>query len=220
MLKYLLFDLDGTLTDPKLGITRCINYALMKLGKSQIDEDELLKYIGPPLRSSFQKILCSNDAPLIEKAVELYRERFSHTGIFENKVYPGIAELLANLHDGSIRLFVATSKPKVYADKIIEHFQLTRYFQYVYGSGLDGSLQNKINLLEFIINQTKLIPEVAAMIGDRKEDIIAGKLNGVKTIGVTYGYGGRNEISEAKPDYFCHSPNDIRDIVFNFPKSF
>jgi phosphoglycolate phosphatase len=215
MLKSLFFDLDGTLTDPKEGITRCINYALVSLGKGQIDEEELQKYIGPPLRSSFQKLLCSNDISLIEKAIELYRDRFSDKGIFENKLYPGIPELLANLCDESLRLYVATSKPKVYADRIIEHFQLTRYFQYIYGSGLDGSLQDKVKLLEFIMNQTKLIRGETAMVGDRKEDIISGKLNGIRTIGVIYGYGSKNEIAEANPDYICNSPYDIRNIVLN-----
>jgi phosphoglycolate phosphatase len=217
MLKNLFFDLDGTLTDPKQGITRCINHALVGLGKSPVDIDDLQKYIGPPLRSSFQKLLCSNDVSLIEKAVELYRERFSDTGIFENNVYPGIVELLANLCDGSIRLYVVTAKPKVYADRIIEHFQLTQYFQYVYGSGLDGTLQDKAKLVEFIMDQTRLVREVTAMVGDRKDDVAAGKLNGIRTIGVTYGYGSKNEIVESNPDYICHSPHDIRNIVLNIP---
>jgi phosphoglycolate phosphatase len=152
---------------------------------------------------------------LIENAVELYRDRFSEIGIFENNIYPGITELLVELCDESIRLYVATSKPKVYADRIIEHFQLTRYFQYIYGSGLDGSLQDKVKLLEFIMNQTKLTHGATAMVGDRKDDIVAGKLNGIRTIGVTYGYGSQSEIAEAYPDYVCHSPYDIRNIVLN-----
>jgi phosphoglycolate phosphatase len=217
MFKNLFFDLDGTLTDPKQGITRCINYALVSLGKSHIDEDDLQQYIGPPLRSSFERLLCSNDVSLIEKAVELYRERFSEVGIFENNVYPGIAELLADLCDGSIRLYVATAKPKIYADRIIAHFQLTQYFRYVYGSGLDGSFNDKVKLVEFIMNQTKLTHEVTAIIGDRKEDVIAGKLNGIKTIGVTYGYGSKHEIAESNPDYICHSLHDLRNIVLNIP---
>ena len=217
MIKNLFFDLDGTLTDPKQGITRCINYALVSLGKSHIDEDDLQQYIGPPLRSSFKKLLCSNDVSLIEKAIELYRERFSEVGIFENNVYSGIDELLANLYDSSIGLYVATAKPKIYADRIIEHFQLTRYFQYVYGSGLDGSLSNKVKLVEFIMDQTKLIHEVTAIVGDRKDDIAAGKLNGIRTIGVTYGYGSIKEIAESNPDYICYSPHDLRNIVLNVP---
>jgi phosphoglycolate phosphatase len=217
MFKNIFFDLDGTLTDPKQGITRCINHALVSLGKSQIDEDDLQQYIGPPLRSSFKKLLCSNDVSLIEKAVELYRERFSDVGIFENNVYPGIAELLANLCDGSIRLYVATAKPKIYADRIIEHFQLTRYFQYIYGSGLDSSFNDKVKLVEFIMNQTKLIHEETAIVGDRKDDVAAGKQNGIRTIGVTYGYGSKQEIAESNPDYICHSLSDLRNIVFNIP---
>jgi phosphoglycolate phosphatase len=130
----------------------------------------------------------------------LYRERFAKVGIFENVVYPGIVELLSTLYNKHIRLYVVTTKPKIYADRIIEHFQLARYFHDIYGAELDGRFENKVEHIELIMSQLKIISEETAMIGDRKEDIIAGNLNHIKTIGVTYGYGSVQEINDSAPD--------------------
>ncbi len=215
MLKHIFFDLDGTITDPKEGITKCIQYALISMGRHNVNENDFLQYIGPPLRSSFSKLLCSNEESLIEEAVNLYRERFSEIGIFENAVYPGIAKMLSALCENSIRLYVVTTKPKIYADRIIEHFQLAKFFDAVYGSKLDGSLGNKVKRVKLIMNQLKLVPEETAIVGDRKFDIVAGKLNSLRTIAVTYGYGSKQEIVESAPDYICDNPDEIRKIVLN-----
>jgi phosphoglycolate phosphatase len=212
MLTNIFFDLDGTLTDPRQGITRCMQHALAKLGRPFLSEFELQQYIGPPLRSTFKKLLCTDDQSLVEKAVALYRERFTEVGIFENAVYPGIVELLSRLSNKSMKLYVVTIKPKIYADRIVEHFQLTRYFHHIYGTELDGSFDNKAEHIEIIMHQHNLSPLATAMVGDRKEDINAGKSNHITTIGVTYGFGSEQEINQSAPDYICNCPAEIQNI--------
>jgi phosphoglycolate phosphatase len=213
MLSNILFDLDGTLTDPRKGITGCIQYALEKLGRSPWQESELTQFIGPPLRQTFATILSANDETLIETAVRLYRERFANIGIFENEIYPGVIELLKFLHDHSFKLYVATAKPKVFAEKIVRHFGLNPYFDAVYGPSLEGRLDHKDELIAFILQELSLKPEDAVMIGDRREDIIAGKLNGLQTIGVTYGYGSEAEIRAARPGDICHNPSEVQNSI-------
>ena len=215
MLTNVLFDLDGTLTDSKDGIIKCMHYALDKLDCKYPAEFEDDSFIGPPLRITFKKLFNTNDEALIEKAVALYRERFSTVGLFENKVYPGIPEMLSSLHKKSFKLYVVTSKAKIYADRIIDHFQLSPWFNDVYGSELGGRFDNKADLITFILNNRKLRVEETVMIGDKKEDIMAGKANRTKTIGVTYGYGSLQEISDTAPDYICGSPAEIEKLVMS-----
>ena len=179
---HILFDLDGTLTDPKMGIIACIRFALSKLD-IEIDKDiNLESFIGPPLRDTFRE-LCGNDV-IVENAVSLYRERFSTKGLFENQVYDGIPECLNRLMDKADSIHVATSKPTVYSEKIIEHFSLSRYFNMVYGSNLDGSLSNKTDLLSHILENECLLPQDTVMIGDRSFDIVGAKNHGIRAIGV------------------------------------
>ena len=213
MLTNIFFDLDGTLTDSKEGIVKCMHYALDKLNCPCPAEFEDDRFIGPPLRVTFKKFFNTDDEILIEKAVSLYRERFSTIGLFENKVYSGIPEMLSSLHKKSFKLYVVTSKAKIYADRIIEHFQLSTWFNDVYGSDLGGRFDNKADLITFILNNRKLRVEETVMIGDKKEDIMAGKANRTRTIGVTYGYGTKGEISDAAPDYICGSPSEIQKLV-------
>jgi phosphoglycolate phosphatase len=213
MLTNIFFDLDGTLTDSKEGIVKCMHYALDKLNCPCPAEFEDDRFIGPPLRVTFKKFFNTDDEILIEKAVSLYRERFSTIGLFENKVYPGIPEMLSSLHKKSFKLYVVTSKAKIYADRIIGHFQLSTWFNDVYGSDLGGRFDNKADLITFILNNRKLRVEETVMIGDKKEDIMAGKANRTRTIGVTYGYGTKGEISDAAPDYICGSPQEIQKLV-------
>jgi phosphoglycolate phosphatase len=213
MLKNVFFDLDGTLTDPSEGITGCIRYSLANLGRPSLSNIELQSYIGPPLRDGFKQLLGSDDASLIEKAVGLYRERFSNIGIFENTVYPGVVDLLSALNKGSIKVYLVTSKPKYYAEIIIKHFQLTQWFQDIYGSEMDGRFSNKAELVKLLLNNRNIGPGEAVMVGDRKEDIIAGKANGTKTIGVTYGFGSEQEITDSAPDYICNNPLEIQNVV-------
>src|SRR3954470_23500247 len=171
------FDLDGTLTDPKPGITRSIQYALQRLDYPAIPtEDELTWCIGPPLRTSFVRLLGGDHSA--DRAVALYRERFSDIGLYENRVYDGIGDVLTTLCTSGHRLFVATSKPHVFADRIIDHFGLRQHFEHVFGSELDGTRVNKGDLLAWAIGRTGTDTSRACMIGDRSHDIVGAKING------------------------------------------
>jgi phosphoglycolate phosphatase len=213
MITNIFFDLDGTLTDSQEGIRKCLQYALEKLDCPYPAGFEDNSFIGPPLRVTFKKLFHTEDEALIEKAIEIYRERFSTIGLFENKVYPDIPEMLSALHSKSLKLYVVTSKAKIYADRIIEHFGLSPWFTGIYGPELGGRFENKADLIKHILDERALSRADAVMIGDRKEDIIAGKTNGIKTIGVTYGYGSLREIKDALPDYVCNSPMEIQKLL-------
>ena len=204
----IFFDLDGTLTDPKIGITRSIQYALDKLGHPDIpSEDELTWCIGPPLRASFTKLLGGEDAS--DRAVSLYRERFADIGIFENSLYAGIADILTAVARPGRRLFVATSKPGVFAERIIDHFGLRGHFERVFGSELDGIRSDKTHLLEYALRETSVDPSRAIMIGDRSHDIVGARNNGMSAIGVLYGYGSREELTEAGARHVCARPHGL-----------
>ena len=203
----IFFDLDGTLTDPKPGITRSIQYALQKLDHPSIPtEDELTWCIGPPLRASFVRMIGDHAA---DRAVALYRERFSDVGLYENGVYDGIGDVLTTLCTAGHRLFVATSKPHVFAERIIDHFGLRHHFERVFGSELDGTRVDKSHLLEYALREVSVDPARTLMIGDRSHDIIGAKNNGMKGIGVLYGYGSRNELLDAGAQHVCSSPAEI-----------
>jgi phosphoglycolate phosphatase len=202
------FDLDGTLTDPKIGITRSIQYALDKLGHRDIPgEDELTWCIGPPLRASFTILLGHEHAS--DRAVSLYRERFADIGIFENSLYAGIADILTAVARPGRRLFVATSKPGVFAERIIDHFGLRDHFERVFGSELDGTRSDKTHLLEYALKETSVDPSRAIMIGDRSHDIVGARNNGMNAIGVLYGYGSREELTEAGALHVCARPHGL-----------
>ena len=204
----IFFDLDGTLTDPKPGITRSIQYALQKLDHPAIpSEDELTWCIGPPLRASFAKILGAEDHA--DRAVSLYRERFSDIGLYENAVYDGIAEVLTALSQSGQKLFVATSKPHVFAERIVEHFGLRHHFEYVFGSELDGTRVDKSDLLAYALKTTAVDPAKTLMIGDRSHDMVGAANNGMKGIGVLYGYGSRDELIGAGALHVCATPQAI-----------
>jgi phosphoglycolate phosphatase len=203
------FDLDGTLTNPKPGITRSIQYALRKLDHAAPSEDELTWCIGPPLLASFKKLL-GTDA-LADAAILLYRERFADIGLFENEVYPGIEAALSVLAGQRRRLFVATSKPGVYAERIIDHFKLRGYFERVFGSELDGTRSDKTELLDYALKAAQVDPAIATMIGDRSHDMIGAKNNGMTAVGVLYGYGSREELLAAGADRVCATPQELLD---------
>lgn len=188
----ILFDLDGTLTDPKPGITRSIRHALERLNLACPPEDELTWCIGPPLHPSLAK-LAGNDAA--DQALAYYRERFSAIGIYENSLYPGIPDLLASLRGK--RLFLATSKPAIYANRILEYFGISGFFEQVFGSELDGTNTDKADLIRQVLSQTGLHPGQAIMVGDRKHDIIGARQNNMVGLGVSYGYGGEEELRAA-----------------------
>lgn len=197
----IFFDLDGTLTNPKPGITRSIQYALERLSLAVPSEDELTWCIGPPLHASLKK-LTGTDA-LADRALLLYRERFSEVGLFENEAYAGIIDTLTTIAATDQRLFVATSKPAVYATRIVEHFGLKPYFERVYGSELDGTRVDKRDLLRHALDETRVDATSAIMIGDRSHDVLGARANGMTAIGVLYGYGSEAELRDAGAHHIC-----------------
>jgi phosphoglycolate phosphatase len=206
------FDLDGTLTDPKLGITRSIQYALQRLDHPTIPTaDELTWCIGPPLRSSFVRLLGGDHAA--DRAVALYRERFSDIGLYENGVYDGIDEVLTALRASGHRLFVATSKAHVFAERIIDHFGLRKHFERVFGAEYDGTRADKSHLLEYALKEVGVDPSKSLMIGDRSHDMVGAKNNGMKGIGVLYGYGSRDELLDAGAHHVCATPGAILGCI-------
>jgi phosphoglycolate phosphatase len=213
----IFFDLDGTLTDPRIGITRSIQHALAALGRPVPAEAELLWCIGPPLITSFRAML--GDEVLAQRAVALYRERFSDVGLYENILYDGIHELLTALKAAGPRLFVATSKAHVFATRIIEHFGLAGYFEHVYGPELDGTRGEKTELLHYALTQRGLAGPRTVMIGDRSFDIIGARNNGMTPIGVLYGYGSAAELQEAGAKLVCATPRAVGDAIARLPAS-
>lgn len=191
MSESIFFDLDGTLTDPKEGITRCIQHALTALDGSAPNAEELLWCIGPPLLQSFELLLDAQRAP---QALALYRERFSDIGLYENTLYPGIRRLLEDLQQAGSRLYIASSKPHIYVERILEHFDLSGYFEAVFGAELDGTRGDKTQLLRYALECTEHPPSQSCMVGDRKHDAIGAINNQLRFIGVLYGYGNSQEL--------------------------
>ncbi|MBM4261788.1 MAG: HAD family hydrolase [Deltaproteobacteria bacterium] len=193
----IFFDLDGTLTDPREGIVRCIAHALEQLGRKSPAEHVLERYIGPPLYESFAALLDTKELGLVNRAVELYRERFALKGMYENTLYSGIIDALNDLQQQKAQLYVVTSKPTVFAVPIVEHFGLQQFFQQVYGSELDGTRVNKTELISWVLEKERIPPSNAVMVGDREHDIKGALANGVRPIGVLWGYGSREELLRA-----------------------
>jgi phosphoglycolate phosphatase len=212
-LKAVLFDLDGTLTDPREGITRSIAYALERMGLAPPPLDHLTFAIGPPLRASLAKLIGTDASGPVEKALAHYRERFGDVGLFENAPYEGIAEALAALRAAGLPLFVATSKPRVYAERIVRHFALDAHFEAVHGCELDGTREDKRDLLAHLLPHHGLDPRVTAMIGDRGADMIAARHHGTHAVGVLWGYGSRDELETAGATRFAATPADIAPIL-------
>lgn len=210
VIKNILIDLDGTLTDPKVGITTSARYGLAKIGHPISDETNIDWIIGPPLKASLAKILNVDvHNVLADQALLGYRERFAVTGLFENKVYPAVAETLATLQQQGFRLYVATAKPTVYARQILEHFDLAQYFTVIYGSELNGERTNKGDLIEYILQQEQLDAKECVMVGDREYDILGARRNAVPSIAVSYGYGSAEEIQTATPALVIDRFNDL-----------
>ncbi len=204
-----LLDLDGTVTDPFEGIAGCIRHAVRSLGMVPPGEDDLRSAVGPPLRQSFGRLLGSYDAGRIDEAMRLYRERFAVSGLYENRVYAGVPEMLAKLDAAGCSLFIATSKPRIFAQRILDHFALTRYFAGVYGSELDGAYENKSDLLRFLLDTERLQARATAMVGDRSHDMIPAKEHGLCAVGAAWGYGSPKELKEAGADVICNSPAEV-----------
>ncbi|WP_214483941.1 HAD family hydrolase [Bacillus sp. SM2101] len=210
--KVILFDLDGTLSDPKIGITKSVQYALKNMNIVENDLDKLECFIGPPLQVSFADYY-HFDEEKIERAIELYRERFKDKGMFENVLYPNVPSLLSQLKEQNYKLVVATSKPTVFAEKILNYFHIEQFFDLVVGSNLDGSRASKTEIIQHVLdeyNENELNDFI--MIGDRKHDIIGANNTGIDSIGVTYGYGSFEELSIVKPTYIANNVEKIREI--------
>lgn len=213
MSKYILFDLDGTVTDPEVGITLSVAYALRHYGIEVEDARSLRKFIGPPLHDSFIDFYGFSREKAFE-AVDKYRERFAETGIFENEPYEGIHELLAQLKNEGYIMAIASSKPEVFTKRIIEHFDLSPYFTEVCGSELDGKRTDKAEVITYALEKLgSPAAEDVIMVGDRHHDIVGAKKNGLTSIGVLYGFGSEDELHEAGADYIAASVNDIGKIV-------
>lgn len=212
MIKNILIDLDGTLTDPKVGITTSARYGLEKIGHPISDEVNIDWIIGPPLKASLAKILnVEADHVLAEQALMGYRERFAVKGLYENHVFEDVADTLAELKRRGYRLFVATAKPTVYAKQILEHFDLAQYFTDIHGSELNGDRTNKAELIQYILAQQQLQADQCMMVGDREHDIFGARHNGIDTIAVNYGYGSQEELALAQPKYKIDHFNQLLD---------
>ena len=195
-----LFDLDGTLTDPREGITRSIQFGLSKLGIDEPDLSKLEHCIGPPLLQQFMASYGFDEAKAWE-AMGFYRERFAVTGLYENEVFEGVTPLLEELVAQGRQLFIATSKPHIYAREIARHFDFARHFKVIYGSELDGTRTNKVELIAHLVNEQGLDPAQTLMIGDRKHDLIGARDNGMDAAAVGYGFGSFEELSSFAPKY-------------------
>ena len=212
MIKYLLFDLDGTITDPKEGITKSVQYALSKLGIEENCEN-LLKFIGPPLLNSFMDFY-DFDKEKAELAIKYYRERYSTIGLFENSAIEGIEEVLSKLKEAGFILAIATSKPTHFAIPICEKYNLDKYFDLILGSELDGTRSKKSEVILEVLNKLNAIPNESIMIGDRMHDIIGAKEAGIKSIGVTFGYAEDGELEESGADFIVESSSELLSCIF------
>ncbi len=210
--KYYLFDLDGTLTDPGIGITNSVMYALDKFGIHVSDRSELYPFIGPPLTDSFRKYFDFTEEQALQ-AVEYYREYFSAGGIFENKVYKGIPEMLEELKAGNAVIALATSKPYEFSVQILEHFDLYQYFDYVGAATMDGRISRKADVIRHLLDELGDIDmESVLMVGDRDQDIDGAKANCLHCAGVLWGYGSKDELMNAGADYLLAIPSDLINL--------
>ena len=215
-LDLILFDLDGTLTDSGPGILNCLEYALQDQGIPIPPRDELSKHLGPPLVVTFGEVFGMNDQE-IAQAIDKYRERYHDVGLFENSVYEGVPELLAELQGAGLRLATATSKPEYSATRILQHFELDQYFDFIGAAALDGSRDSKNLVIAHTLQNTNTHPTShnIIMIGDRHHDVIGAKEHGIDTIGVLWGYGDQSELDEAGVIHIVDSPKHLSEFLFN-----
>ncbi|MFM1677758.1 HAD family hydrolase [Streptococcus mutans] len=210
MYQTILFDLDGTLTNPALGITNSLAYALEKFNIEVTDKKELYRFIGPPLQDSFENFYHFSKEDSL-KAVDFYRDYFRHKGLYENEVYQGIPDLLERLKAQGKKLLVATSKPEEFARQILKHFELFDYFDLVAGASMDGSRRLKGDVIAHALTSAQVSDLSAAiMIDDREHDIIGAKKNGLDAIGVLYGFGNREELKKAGATYIATNVEELQ----------
>ncbi len=212
MVKYVLFDLDGTLTDPSLGITNSIIYALEKMGLEIPPREELYRFIGPPLIPAFQSFLGMTEKEA-RNALSLYREYFAEIGLFENKPYQKIAEALSKIKKSGKHLAVATSKPEEFAARILEHFELDGYFDMICGATMDESRTEKTDVIKYTLEALRTSPDECIMVGDRKHDIKGAEANNMRSVGVLWGFGSREELENAGANFIVSNPEDLANII-------
>jgi phosphoglycolate phosphatase len=205
----LLFDLDGTLTDPREGFVRSVGYALERLGVEPPADEVVASFIGPPLRGTFVRLIPGAGPVQVEAAVQAYRERYLEVGIYETRRYDGIVEMLDLAREHAERIFVATSKPWISARRVVTHLGLDRHFDGVYGPEMDGSRDDKGELLAHLLANEKVSPDRAWMIGDRAADVVAARANGVEPVGVLWGYGSAEELSGAGARTLFTTPAEL-----------
>ena len=210
--KYCLFDLDGTLTDPAIGITNSVMHALEKYDIHVGDRSELYPFIGPPLDYSFKTFYGFTDEQAVQ-AIKYYREYFSVTGLFENSVYEGIPEMLENLKEKGVKIALATSKPYEFSIKILKHFDLYKYFDFFGAATMDGRISKKEDVISNLLNEMGAPDkDEILMVGDRYHDIEGAKANDLKSAGVLWGYGSREELQNAGAEYILSGPSEIPEL--------
>ncbi len=210
MYKAVLFDLDGTVTDSGPGITRCVQYALEKIGHPEENLDALRVFVGPPLKEQFMEYAGVDEETALT-AIRFYRERYEPVGMFENELYPGILELLEDLYRKGYQLAIASSKPEPYVKRILAHFGIDRYFKEVVGAGLDETRTRKVEVVEEALRRLGLAdsPEKAILVGDKSHDVLGARAAGVECLAVTYGYGTPEELKGAQPLKILHTPAEV-----------
>lgn len=209
----IIFDLDGTLADSKVGITKSILYALSKLGISEDNPDKLVDFIGPPLPESFKKYYGLDDLTA-RTAVAFYREYYAEKGIFETKILHEIPELLKLLYDNNKKLILATSKATIYSERIMQHFNIRKYFTLIIGSNFNLTMLCKSEIIKYVLSRiTDYHKDKIIMVGDREDDIIAAHENGIDSIAVTYGYGSLEELEAVKPIYIVSSVEQLKSLL-------
>lgn len=207
--QHLFFDLDGTLTDPALGITSCIAYALESVNQPVSDLSSLRHLIGPPLKDTFTKAY-QFDEDKAEFCIAKYRERFASKGMYENELLPNAIELLDYIKQNNYKIYLATSKPEYFAKKIVQHFKIDHYFDFIGGAAMDDSRPTKAHVIQHVIEHVNIVPDkTCLMIGDRKHDIIGGRSKGMSTLGVLCGFGNEAELQQAGAD---HILNDLKSL--------
>lgn len=211
--QWIFFDLDGTLTGSASGIINSVEYSLKKFGIVNTDREKLYSFIGPPLVDAYMSVF-GFSRKKAELAVKYYREYYPEHGIFENSVYEGIEQALTQLCDAGKTLILATAKPEPFANRILEHFNLTKYFKAVAGAMFDGTRITKSEVIKYALTLDDITDvSKVVMVGDRENDVSGAKMHGIDCIGVLYGYGSRKELTDAGAIYIAETPNDICEII-------
>ncbi len=210
--KNILFDFDGTIIDSAAGITRSAQYALKKFGIIVEHQEELVHFIGPPIKNSFMDRYGFSEQDALQ-AVKYYRKHFDEHGVFDNTLYPGIVELLKKLHSEGRLLFIATAKPTVYTEQILDKYNLRHLFTYVCGANLDGTRTDKTEIIKTVIDETQISLEETVMVGDRKYDIIGAHNNKIDSIAVGYGFGSEEELKAANPTQYVKTVEDLYKVL-------